>query len=49
MCEKLQPCVASTNTWENFLIKLTFNEIYYFLEREKFLNTNQYGFQPTDS
>ena len=29
--------------------KLIFNEIYSFLDREKFLNTNESGFRPFDS
>ena len=33
----------------NFFVTLIFNEIYSFLDREKFFNTNQSGFQPSDS
>ena len=32
-----------------FLEKLIFNEIYYFLDREKLLHTNQSGFGPSNS
>ena len=35
-------------TLENFA-KLIFNEVYSFLDKEKLLNTNQLGFQPSDS
>ena len=45
MCEQLPPCVAST-VFGKIFEKLIFNEIYYFLDWENLLNTNQSDFRP---